>query len=57
CACFSIDEGAIREAIRARRLTSATEIGDVLGAGTNCGSCIPELKKLLASSGLLAEVA
>ncbi|MDE2075258.1 MAG: molybdopterin-dependent oxidoreductase, partial [Alphaproteobacteria bacterium] len=57
CACFAIEEGAIREAIRAGRLTSTAEIGDVLGAGTNCGSCIPELKKLLAPSGRLAEVA
>jgi assimilatory nitrate reductase catalytic subunit len=49
CACFAVGEAAIREAIGARKLTSAAEIGVVLRAGTNCGSCIPELKKLLAA--------
>jgi assimilatory nitrate reductase catalytic subunit len=34
-------------AITQRRLTSVAEIGRSLQAGTNCGSCIPELKKLL----------
>jgi assimilatory nitrate reductase catalytic subunit len=47
CACFSIDQAQIEEAIRAGRLTSAAEIGSVLKAGTNCGSCIPELKEIL----------
>jgi assimilatory nitrate reductase catalytic subunit len=39
--------GVLRRAIRARRLTSVAEIGDVLRAGTNCGSCLPELKEIL----------
>ena len=30
---------------------SAAEIGLKLKAGTNCGSCIPELKRLIAQSG------
>jgi assimilatory nitrate reductase catalytic subunit len=33
--------------IRDKNLETAAEIGAVLKAGTNCGSCIPELKKLL----------
>jgi NAD(P)H-nitrite reductase large subunit len=28
-------------------LTSLAEIGSVLRASTNCGSCLPELKKIL----------
>jgi assimilatory nitrate reductase catalytic subunit len=28
-------------------LTEAAEIGTALKAGTNCGSCIPELKDIL----------
>ena len=28
--------------------TSVEEIGEVLRAGTNCGSCLPELKKVVA---------
>ncbi len=57
CACFAIDEAAIRDAIRTGGLTGTAEIGQVLRAGTNCGSCIPELKKLLAAASALAEVA
>jgi len=47
CACFSIDRAQIEDAIRAGRLTSAAGIGTALKAGTNCGSCIPELKEIL----------
>ena len=47
CACFSIDRAEIEQAIRAGRLGSAAEIGVALKAGTNCGSCIPELKEIL----------
>jgi assimilatory nitrate reductase catalytic subunit len=48
CACMSVSEASIRQAIREHGLTSTAEIGARLGAGTNCGSCLPELKKLLA---------
>ena len=34
-------------AIASGRLTSVAEIGAALRAGTNCGSCIPELKAIL----------
>ena len=47
CSCFSVSEDSIRAAIQADGLTSAAQIGARLKAGTNCGSCIPELKKLL----------
>ena len=50
CACFGVGEAAIRDAIHAGNLASTAEIGAALGAGTNCGSCIPELKRLLADS-------
>jgi assimilatory nitrate reductase catalytic subunit len=54
CSCFSVTESTIRAAIAERGLSTAAEIGAVLRAGTNCGSCVPELKKILAS-GVLAE--
>ncbi|MDB5393132.1 MAG: nitrate reductase [Rhodospirillales bacterium] len=47
CACFSIDRTQIEQAIRAGRLDSAAGIGGAVKAGTNCGSCIPELKEIL----------
>jgi assimilatory nitrate reductase catalytic subunit len=43
---FGAGEAAILEAIQSRYAT-ATDIGARLKAGTNCGSCVPELKALL----------
>jgi assimilatory nitrate reductase catalytic subunit len=47
CSCFSVSQESILAAIQADGLTSPAQIGTRLKAGTNCGSCIPELKKLL----------
>jgi assimilatory nitrate reductase catalytic subunit len=55
CSCFSVSEDAICAAIRDDGLKSPAEIGNALKAGTNCGSCIPEIKKLIASQ-LLSSV-
>jgi len=49
CACFSIGENTIKQAIAEHGLTTAADIGKHLKAGTNCGSCVPELKTLLAN--------
>jgi assimilatory nitrate reductase catalytic subunit len=47
CACLGITEAAIRHACVANRLRSLAELSDLLGAGTSCGSCVPELEKIL----------
>jgi assimilatory nitrate reductase catalytic subunit len=49
CACFGVGRGTICDAI-ATGADSAAEIGTRLKAGTNCGSCIPELKRLIAQA-------
>jgi assimilatory nitrate reductase catalytic subunit len=49
CACFGVGREAICGAIEAGAGTPA-EIGTLLKAGTNCGSCIPELKRLIAQA-------
>ncbi|WP_398478796.1 molybdopterin-dependent oxidoreductase [Tardiphaga sp.] len=49
CACFGVGRNTIGDAIAAGCAT-AGEIGAKLKAGTNCGSCIPELKRLIAAS-------
>jgi len=54
CVCFGVDHAQIEQAIRGGRLTSAAEIGKVLKAGTNCGSCIPELKEILREMQVVA---
>jgi assimilatory nitrate reductase catalytic subunit len=50
CACFGVGRNTICDAITAGA-RSAAEIGMRLKAGTNCGSCIPELKRLIAQGG------
>ena len=47
CACFGVGRTTILDAIAAGARTAA-EIGVQLKAGTNCGSCIPEMKRLIA---------
>jgi assimilatory nitrate reductase catalytic subunit len=48
CACFGVGENTIKTAISKKGLASVKAIGERLNAGTNCGSCIPELEKLLS---------
>jgi len=49
CACFGIGENTIKEAISSGSAKTVDEIGSLLKAGTNCGSCIPELKKIISA--------
>ena len=49
CACFGVGRNTIGDAIKAGAC-SAADIGAALKAGTNCGSCIPELKRMLAQA-------
>lgn len=56
CACFSVGENSVRVAI-AGGCGSVDSIGQRLKAGTDCGSCIPELKALLATRGQAQKLA
>ena len=49
CACFGVGCSTICDAIAAGA-GSVAEIGARLKAGTNCGSCIPEMKRLIAQA-------
>jgi assimilatory nitrate reductase catalytic subunit len=49
CACFGVGLNTLHDTITSRRLTDVAEIGAILRAGTNCGSCIPELKAILSA--------
>jgi assimilatory nitrate reductase catalytic subunit len=48
CVCFQVGAARIAAAIAEGDRTIA-KIGARLGAGTNCGSCVPELHRLLAA--------
>ncbi len=49
CACFGVGLNAIRVAFTAGAAT-AEEIGLQLKAGTNCGSCLPEIRRIGAQA-------
>ena len=48
CACFQVGRRRVEAAI-ANGACSAAEVGLATRAGTNCGSCLPEIKTLLGS--------
>jgi assimilatory nitrate reductase catalytic subunit len=50
CACYQVGREAIRQAIRREGLTTVAALGHALQAGTQCGSCIPELQRLIAET-------
>ncbi|MEX0285556.1 MAG: molybdopterin-dependent oxidoreductase [Paracoccaceae bacterium] len=47
CSCFDVGVNTILDAIEAQGLRSVEAIGVALQAGTNCGSCRPELAAML----------
>ncbi len=51
CACFGVGLTAIRDAIESGAASSVETIGAALRAGTNCGSCLPELKRIVGDAG------
>jgi len=55
CSCFAVGRSTLLRAIRTQALVSADAIGEALRAGTNCGSCVPELKALLLEAAGGAE--
>ncbi len=48
CACFGVGFNVIRAALDSGAAANVEEIGKALRAGTNCGSCLPELKKIVS---------
>ena len=49
CSCFGVGVSTIARAVTEKRLVSVDEGGACLRAGTNCGSCRPEIATLLAN--------
>lgn len=47
CSCFGIGINTIVSAVETKGLISVESIGEALGAGTNCGSCKPEIAEVL----------
>jgi assimilatory nitrate reductase catalytic subunit len=55
CSCFSVGEKTISDAIQ-QGCDTVEALGKQLKCGTNCGSCIPELKELIATQASVEEV-
>jgi assimilatory nitrate reductase catalytic subunit len=49
CACHSVGEKTILGAIHRQGLDSVEAVGTHLKAGTACGSCVPEIRRLLTT--------
>ncbi len=47
CSCFSVGRSAIEDAFVDGSCNSVAAIGRKLRAGTNCGSCLPEIAEIL----------
>ena len=50
CSCFNVGINTILAAIETRGMMSVEAIGEALDAGTNCGSCRPEIAALIAQA-------
>jgi len=50
CSCFGVGRNTICNAIRDKGLKTAAQITSCVKAGGNCGSCVPELKKLIVET-------
>jgi len=51
CACYQVGRNSLIQGIQRDGLMTPEAIGKALKAGTNCGSCVPELKQLIAQYG------
>jgi assimilatory nitrate reductase catalytic subunit len=51
CSCFEVGEKQILEAVSTGRCGDLDQVGKTLGAGTNCGSCRPEIRKIIQTAG------
>jgi len=47
CACYGVGLDAIRRAVSQGTAANVADIGRTLRAGTNCGSCVPELQGII----------
>ncbi|MFP5393520.1 MAG: (2Fe-2S)-binding protein, partial [Gammaproteobacteria bacterium] len=50
CSCFGVGRNTICAAIRDKDLKTVAEVTACVKAGGNCGSCVPEIKVLLADA-------
>lgn len=47
CACFNVGEITIRDVVTEKTASSVEAVGEICQAGTNCGSCRPEIAEII----------
>ena len=57
CSCFGVGSKIIVETIKLKNLKTPAQVTACLKAGGNCGSCVPEIKKLIAECAYSEDVA
>ena len=50
CSCFGVGRNTICNAIVEKDLQTVAQVTSCLKAGGNCGSCVPEIKKILVQT-------
>ncbi len=56
CVCLNVGANIILDAIADKKLNTADAVGAATGAGTGCGSCKPEIERLLNDPALAANL-
>jgi assimilatory nitrate reductase catalytic subunit len=56
CACFEVGANQILASMRTKRCRTVADVGQELRAGTNCGSCRPEIARMLQAHASLEAV-
>jgi assimilatory nitrate reductase catalytic subunit len=54
CSCFQVGRARIVETVRRERIADVAALGRRLQCGINCGSCLPELREIIAHERSLA---
>ena len=52
CACYGVGRNTLVKAIRTQGLRDTAAVTACLKAGGNCGSCLPEIRSLIAECGV-----
>ncbi|MET0266461.1 MAG: molybdopterin-dependent oxidoreductase [Duganella sp.] len=55
CSCFGVGRNTICNAIVEQKLETVAQVTACLKAGGNCGSCVPEIKKILVQTRVAEE--
>lgn len=50
CSCMGVGENTIMDTIKTHHCTTPAEVGKHCQAGTNCGSCVSEINRLLSEA-------